>query len=93
MSHQHLTHDHDDVPRFEAWFGIMVSSLVPVVIALFVPHSFAIPLITLTVLLFIAGLVVLSVQSRRRARERRLVERSGRRPDSPGTSQLTVEAE
>ena len=71
MPDQHIAHDHDDIPRFEPWLGVMGSSLVPAAIALALPHAFAIPLITCTVLLFMAGSAMLVMQSRRRSREGR----------------------
>ncbi len=93
MSQHQNAHDHDDIPRFDAWFGVMVSSLVPVILALFA-QSFAIPLIACTVLLFVTGLVLLSVQSRRKAAERARPEPSAPRQDSrTAQEQLAVEAE
>jgi hypothetical protein len=68
MSKSQASHD-DDIPRFEPWLGVLSSSLMPVFVALFVPHAFAPPLIALTVLLFVAGLVMLRIQSQRRASE------------------------
>ncbi|HSQ33201.1 MAG TPA: hypothetical protein VLN49_25280 [Gemmatimonadaceae bacterium] len=69
MSKFQATHD-EDIPRFEPWLGVLFASLLPVTVALFVPHVFAVPLIVMTALLFVAGLVMLRVQSQRRARER-----------------------
>lgn len=69
MSTSHASHD-EDIPRFEPWLGVLFTSLVPVIVALFVPHTFAVPLIVMTVLLFVGGLVMLRVQSQRHARER-----------------------
>lgn len=69
MSNYQASHD-EDIPRFEPWLGVLFASLVPVIVALFVPHAFAVPLIVMTVLLFVAGLVMLRLQSRRHTRER-----------------------
>ena len=68
MSHHNIAHDHDDIPRFEPWLGVMAGSLVPAAIALALPRAFAIPLIACTVLLFTGGVVRLIAQSRRRDR-------------------------
>ena len=80
MSEYQASHD-EDIPRFEPWLGVLFASLVPVIAALFVPHSFAVPLIATTVLLFVAGLVMLRLQSRRRTREQASVAEPTRSPD------------
>jgi L-asparagine transporter-like permease len=63
-------HDHHDVPRFEAWLAVLVSGIVPMVIALFVPRTYFAILATISALLFVIGLAML-VASERRARQRR----------------------
>lgn len=94
VSHHNIAHDHDDIPRFEPWLGVMAGSLVPAAIALALPHAFAIPLIACTVLLFTAGVVILIVQSRRRARERAAGEPSSRVSDAAmKRDRVAVEAE
>ena len=94
MSQDHLSHDHDDIPRFEPWLGVMAGSLVPAAVALLLPHSFAIPLIVCTVLLFATSLVMLAISSRRRAGERHRTEPSSRPPDSSSARDpVGVEAE
>lgn len=80
MSKSQASHD-EDIPRFEPWLGVLFASLLPVMVALFVPHAFAAPLIVMTVLLFVAGLVMLRVQSQRRARERVSMPAPARLPD------------
>jgi hypothetical protein len=69
MSRYQNTHD-DDVPRFEPWLGVMISSFVPLLVALEASSIFLVPLIAMTVLLFAAGLLMLRRQTIRRARER-----------------------
>ncbi len=80
MPKSQASHD-EDIPRFEPWLGVLFASLLPVIVALFVPHAFAVPLIVMTVLLFVAGLVMLRVQSQRRARERASMAAPARLPD------------
>ena len=80
MSKYQASHD-EDIPRFEPWLGVLFASLVPVILALFVPHAFAVPLIAITVLLFVAGLVMLRLQSRRHTRERASFTEPTRPPD------------
>jgi len=65
MSNHQQAHD-DDIPRFEPWLGVMASSLIPAVIALYASR-FLIPSIVATVALFLTGLLML-----RRQRVRRL---------------------
>ena len=94
MSQDHLSHDHDDIPRFEPWLGVMAGSLVPAAVALLLPHSFAIPLIVCTALLFATSLMMLAISSRRRARERRRVEPPSPRADSSSArDSVAAEAE
>lgn len=56
----------EDVPRLEPWLGVMASALVPLIVALYVHSRFHVALMTVTVLLFIAGLVMLRGQTVRR---------------------------
>jgi MFS superfamily sulfate permease-like transporter len=69
MSNYERSHD-DDVPRFEAWLGVMVSSFVPVILALYASPIYFVPLIAIAALLFAAGLVMLRRQSLRVERAR-----------------------
>jgi hypothetical protein len=87
-----ISHGTDDIPRFEPWLGVMAASLLPAGVALFLPHAFAIPLITCTVLLFAAGSVMLSIQSRRRAHARDDAE-ARRRPPNATTARAPAAAE
>jgi hypothetical protein len=59
---------HEDIPRFEPWLGVMLSSFVPAIVTLYVPSRFLPPLIAVTVALFTAGLVMLRRQRMRKAR-------------------------
>lgn len=93
VSQNQHSHSSDDIPRFEAWLGVLATSLLPAGAALFLPHAFAIPLIACTVLLFTVGLVMLSVQSRRSAHRERELEPSRHPPDSPAHTPAAVEAE
>lgn len=70
MSNHPQSHD-DDVPRFEPWLGVMASSVVPVVVALYVHSRYLVPLIVATVVLFLFSLVMLRRQTVRRRLERR----------------------
>lgn len=67
MSEYRDTHDHDD-PRFEPWLGMVAGSLLPLGAAVFLPNAFPFFMV-LTVLLFVGGVIVLRVQTVRRARE------------------------
>lgn len=80
MSKYQASHD-EDIPRFEPWLGVLFASLLPVIVALFVPHAFVVPLIVTTLLLFVAGLVMLRFQSQRRRREQALVPEQTRLPE------------
>ncbi|HWH50652.1 MAG TPA: hypothetical protein VN651_03850 [Gemmatimonadaceae bacterium] len=61
-------HPHDgDNPRFEPWLGVMASSFLPVVIALYADMNFMIPLFTAAAVLFLASLVMLRRQTVRRS--------------------------
>ncbi len=68
MSEYQNTHD-DDVPRFEPWLGMIAGSVLPLGAAVYLPSAFPV-LMVLTVLLFVSGLVMLRLQTVRRARER-----------------------
>lgn len=64
-------HSHDDtMPRLEPWLGVMASSIVPVVLALYVHDRFSMPLVGTTVGLFLASLVMLRRQVMRHRRIR-----------------------
>ena len=94
MSQHHVSHDHDDIPRFEPWLGVMASSLVPAAVAIALPRALAVLLVACTVLLFVTGIAMLVLQSRRRARERGGLEPSGRRTNSASTrDRMAAEAE
>jgi hypothetical protein len=60
-NHQHSPNE--DIPRFEPWLAVMGSSLFPPLIALFVDHRFLIPSIVATVVLFLAGVLMLRRQT------------------------------
>lgn len=68
MSTDHRSHD-EDIPRFDPWLGVMASSVVPVIVALYVHSRYLVPLIVATVLLFIASLVMLRRQNLRQRRD------------------------
>ena len=60
-------HSHDEnSPRFEPWLGVMASSLVPAVAAVYLHSRFLLSLIVATVVLFLASLVMLRRQTVRR---------------------------
>ena len=67
MSECQNTHD-DDVPRFEPWLGMIAGSVLPLGAAIYLPSAFPV-LMVLTVLLFVSGLIMLRLQTVRRARE------------------------
>jgi hypothetical protein len=54
---------HDDIPQFEPWLGVMASSVIPVVIALYFHSRYLLPLIVAAVALFLASLVMLRRQT------------------------------
>ena len=57
---------HDDVPRFEPWLAVLASSVVPEIVAMYLPPEFFIPAIAATVGLFLTGLLMLRRQTQRR---------------------------
>ena len=59
------SHD-EDIPRFEPWLAVMASSFIPIVIALNLHARFLAPLVVATVVLFLAGLMMLRRQTVRR---------------------------
>ena len=61
----HAENHHDDIPRFEPWLGVMMTSVVPVAASMYLPR-FLVPLLALGAALFAAGLVMLRLQSSRR---------------------------
>lgn len=67
MSEYRDTHE-DDIPRFEPWLGMIASSALPMGAAIYFPNAFPL-LMVATVLLFVGGLIMLRVQTARRARE------------------------
>jgi hypothetical protein len=69
VSNYENPHDIDD-PRYEPWLGVMTSAFVPLIISLYSPSRYIVPLIAITVVLFAAGLIMLRRQTIRRARER-----------------------
>jgi hypothetical protein len=73
MSDYENPHD-DDSPRFEPWLATIVSSFLPVAAAFYLPKDLSALLLTATVVLFAAGLIMLRVQTARRARERNRLE-------------------
>lgn len=56
---------HDDIPRFEPWLGVMGTAFIPVAASIYFA-SLLVPLLATTAALFVAGLVMLRVQTRRR---------------------------
>jgi hypothetical protein len=69
MSNQQ--HHHEDVPRFEPWLRVMFASLFPAAAASYAPPSFLVPLLVVTVGLFVGGLIMLRRQSMQRRRQPR----------------------
>lgn len=66
----HQLHDQQqrdqDIPRFDPWLRVLASSVIPVVLALYVHHRFLIPAVVAAVVLFLAGLVMLRRDTVRR---------------------------
>lgn len=62
----HLHAQDEDVPRFEPWLRVTASAIMPVAVALYVHSRFLVPLLATTVVLFVAGLVMLRGQTVRR---------------------------
>jgi hypothetical protein len=88
MSNQQ--HDHDDIPRFEPWLGVMGASMLPAVAIMYLPRLL-VPLIVMTVVLFAASLVMLRRQTMLRSREQQLPEEP-RRWSSTAASRGTAPA-
>jgi len=65
----HYQNGDDDGPRSEPWLGVMASSIVPLVIAANVHGRYLLPLVVVTVALFLAGIVMLRRQTTRRRTE------------------------
>ena len=65
----HYQNGDDDGPRSESWLGVMASSIVPLVIAANVHGRYLLPLVVVTVALFLAGIVMLRRQTTRRRTE------------------------
>ena len=76
MSVYRDTHE-DDVPRFEPWLGMIAGSVLTMCAAVYLPKAFPL-LMVATVLLFVGGLIMLRVQSVRRAREQTRTQPSER---------------
>ena len=65
----HYQNGDDDGPRSEPWLGVMASSIVPLVVAANVHGRYLLPLVVVTVALFLAGIVMLRRQTTRRRTE------------------------
>ena len=89
MSEYQNTHD-DGIPRFEPWLGMIAGAVLPLGAAFFFPKAFPL-LLVITVLLFVGGLIMLRVQSVRRARDRNRA-RPMPRPTGQPTDELLVHA-
>ena len=89
MSEYQNTHD-DDVPRFEPWLGMIAGSVLPLGAAVYLPSAFPV-LMVLTVLLFVSGLIMLRLQTVRRAREQNRAQSTIRPEVRPPMAQLQVE--
>ena len=89
MSEYQNTHD-DDVPRFEPWLGMIAASVLPLGAAVYLPSAFPV-LMVLTVLLFVSGLIMLRLQTVRRAREQNRAQSTIRPEVRPPMAQLQVE--
>jgi len=61
----HVENHSDDIPRFEPWLGVMMTSVVPVAASMYLPRVL-VPLLALSAALFAAGLIMLRVQTSRR---------------------------
>lgn len=67
MSQSQNTHDdHDGIPRFEPWIGVMGASFVPAVAMLYLPPAYLEVLVVLTAALFTGGLLMKRARSARR---------------------------
>jgi uncharacterized membrane protein YfcA len=86
-------HHADDVPRFESWLVVMASSFVPATVALYLPPKYLVPLVTMTAVLFAAGLFMLRRQTLRRARERGESPRPSATPAARSFDGETLEME
>jgi len=61
----HVENHSDDIPRFEPWLGVMMTSVVPVAASMYLPRVL-VPLLALSAALFAAGLIMLRLQTSRR---------------------------
>jgi hypothetical protein len=59
------THD-TDTPRLEPWLLVMLTAIVPMVVALVVGKEFVLHFATVSGILFVAGLAMFIAQERRR---------------------------
>ena len=74
FKNSHYQDGDDDGPRSEPWLGVLAASIVPLVIAANVHGRYLVPLGVVTVVLFLAGLVMLRRQTIRQRREHRRTE-------------------
>jgi hypothetical protein len=87
MSEYQNTHD-DDIPRFEPWLGMIAGSVLLMGAAVYLPKAFPL-LMASTVLLFVGGLIMLRLQTVRRAREQNRTQ-SRIRPEVRPTDESLV---
>ena len=86
MSEYQNTHYNDD-PRFEPWLGVIASSVLPLVAGFLFPAALGASVVVLSVLLFVTGLIMLRLQTIRRARE----QNRGAKPPLVPMAQLQLE--
>jgi uncharacterized membrane protein YfcA len=86
-------HHADDVPRFEPWLGVMLSAFAPAIVVLYLPPTYLVPLVTITAILFAAGLFMLRRQTLRRAREHGDARRPSGTPAARSFEGETLEME
>ena len=61
-------HHDDDIPRMEPWVGMVMASFLPVLIAFLVPSTYKVALLVASGVLFVAAMVMLIGQQRRKRR-------------------------
>ena len=61
-------HHEDDIPRMEPWLGMVMASFLPVLIAFLVPSTYKVALLVASGVLFVAAMVMLIGQKRRKLR-------------------------
>ena len=59
MSNHNTPREVRETPQYEHWLGVIASSVLPPVAVFFAPASFLMPLLALSALLFVVGLVML----------------------------------